>query len=54
MEKQIEEYDEKIKDFAEEKLDAENSLNEKIQDRWIAWIHTTIDPNKWDYLLSVQ
>ena len=54
MEKQIEEYDEKIKDFAEEKLDAENSLNEKIQDRWIAWIHTAIDPNKWDYLLSVQ
>ena len=54
MEEQIEEYDEKIKDFAEEKLDAEISLNEKIQDRWIAWVHTTIDPNKRDYLLKIN
>ena len=54
MEEQIEEYDEKIKDFAEEKLDAEISLNEKIQDRWIAWVHTSIDPNKRDYLLQIN
>ena len=54
LEEQIDEYDEKIKDLVEEKLDAEVSLNEKIQDRWIAWVHNALDPNKRDYLLEIN
>lgn len=54
LEEQIHEYDEKIKDFVEEKIDAEADLSEKIEDRWTMWVHTHIDPNKWDYLLTVQ
>ena len=54
LEEQIEEYDEKIKDLVEEKLDAEVSLNEKIEDRWVAWVHTPVDPNKRDYLLQIN
>jgi hypothetical protein len=33
LEDQIHDYDEKIKDLIEEKLNAEVSLNEKIEDR---------------------
>jgi hypothetical protein len=33
LEEQIEEYDEKIKECVEDKLDAEAELNEKIEDR---------------------
>lgn len=54
LEEQIEEYDEKIKECVEDKLDAEAELNEKIEDRWIAWVHTSIDPNKRDYLLQIN
>lgn len=54
LEEQIYEYDKKIKDLVEDKLDAEVTLNEKIEDRGTAWVHSTIDPNKWDYLLTIQ
>ena len=54
LEEQILDYDEKIKDLVEEKIDAESDLTEKIEDMWTTWIHSTMDPNKRDYLLSVQ
>jgi hypothetical protein len=54
LEEQIYEYDEKIRKLVEEKVDAEATLNKKIGDRWTMWVHPTIDPDKWDYLLTIQ
>lgn len=54
LEEQIHSYDEKIKDLVEEKLKVQVDLTEIMKDRWTTWVHSSIDPNKWDYLLAVQ
>ena len=54
LEEQIADYDKKIKNFIEEKINAEVDLSKKIENRWSVWIHSSIDPNKRDYLLTIQ
>ena len=39
LEEQIEEYDGKIEDCIEDKLDADAELSEKIEDRWIRFYY---------------
>lgn len=51
----ISEYDEKLEDLAEDKLEAIDKLNEYI---WNLEVNYTpnepIDPNRWDFLLTIQ
>lgn len=54
LEKEIEDYDEKIENLVKDKIDAERTLNKKVESRWTTWIHTPLDPNKRDYLLAIQ
>lgn len=51
----ITKYDEKIKDLAEDKIDAEVDLNKYRVDlgSW-ALPDNPIDPDKWDFLLTIQ
>lgn len=51
----IRDYDEKIEDLAEDKIDAEVDLNDYIADlgTW-ALPNNPIDPNKWDFLLAIK
>lgn len=51
----ISEYDEKIEDLAKDKIDAEVDLNEYIAEvgSWALPNHP-IDPDKWDFLLTIQ
>lgn len=51
----IVDYDEKIADLAEDKIDAEVNLNEDIANLW-NWFNLKwpIDPNKRDFLLTIQ
>lgn len=51
----IAEYDEKIADLAEDKLDAEVDLNDYIAEAGSRVLPgNPIDPNKWDFLLAIQ
>lgn len=53
LEQEIFDYDEKIRDLIEDKINAEYDLSERIGNMWTTWIHSPIDPNKWDYLLAI-
>ena len=51
----ISEYDEKIADLAEDKLDAEVDLNDYIANLGTDILpNNPIDPNKWDFLLAIK
>lgn len=51
----ISDYDEKIKDLAEDKLEAIDDLNEYISDTEVHFIpNKPIDPNRWDFLLTIK
>jgi flagellar hook-associated protein FlgK len=51
----ITEYDEKIEDLAKDKIDAEVKLNEYISEVWsVSLPNNPIDPDKWDFLLTIQ
>ena len=51
----ISEYDEKIADLAEDKLDAEVDLNDYIANLGTDILPSNpIDPNKWDFLLAIK
>jgi len=51
----ISDYDEKIKDLAEDKLEAIDDLNEYISDTEVLFIpNKPIDPNRWDFLLTIK
>lgn len=51
----ITDYDKKIAKLAEKKIDAEIDLNEYKANLWSWFIPSwPIDPNRWDYLLTIQ
>ena len=51
----IVEYDKKIEDLAEDKIDAEIDLNEYIANLGTNTLpNSPIDPNVWDFLLATQ
>lgn len=51
----IAEYDEKISDLAEDKLDAEVDLNDYVAEAGSRILPgNPIDPNRWDFLLIIQ
>lgn len=53
--KAIKKYDEKIEDLAEDRIDAEVDLNEYIADLGTSTLPSKpIDPNKWDFLLTIH
>ena len=51
----ITDYDEKIEDLAKDKINAEVDLNDYIADLG-SWVlpSNPIDPDKWDFLLTIQ
>ena len=51
----ITDYDEKIEDLAKDKINAEVDLNDYIADLG-SWVlpNNPIDPDKWDFLLTIQ
>jgi hypothetical protein len=48
-------YDEKLEDLAEDRIDAEKDLNEYISDLG-SWNlpNKPLDPNRWDFLLTIK
>ena len=51
----ISEYDEKLEELAEDKLEAIDKLNEYIWDLEVNYApNEPIDPNRWDFLLTIQ
>ena len=51
----ISDYDEKIKDLAEDKLEAIDDLNKYISDVEVNFSpNKPIDPNRWDFLLTIK
>lgn len=51
----ITECDEKIEDLAKDKIDAEVKLNDYISEVWsLSLPNNPIDPDKWDFLLTIQ
>ena len=51
----ISEYDEKLEDLAEDKLKAIDKLNEYIWNLEVNYApNEPIDPNRWDFLLTIQ
>lgn len=51
----IADYDKKIAKLAENKIDAEIDLNKYKANLWSWFIpNWPIDPNRWDYLLTIQ
>jgi len=51
----ISEYDEKLEDLAEDKLEAIDKLNEYIWNLEINYApNEPIDPDRWDFLLTIQ
>lgn len=52
---QINKYDEKLSDLAKDKIDAEVDLNEHLANLEVyVSPDEPIDPNKWDFLLTIQ
>lgn len=51
----ITEYDEKLQDLAEDKLEAIDDLNGYISDLEVSFSpNQPIDPNRWDFLLTLK
>ena len=51
----ISDYDEKIKDLAEDKLEATDKLNKYTSNLEISFSPSEpIDPNRWDFLLTIK
>jgi len=51
----ISDYDEKIKDLAEDKLEAIDKLNEYTSNLEVSFSPSEpIDPNRWDFLLTLK
>lgn len=51
----ITEYDEKLEDLAEDRIEAINDLNEYISDIEVDFSpNEPIDPNRWDFLLAMK
>ena len=51
----INDYDKKIEQLSKDKVNAQKNLNDKIKNSHIPWEnHSSIDPNKRDFLLKIQ